>query len=183
MTAGRRGHGLRWSRRTRPTGPARAGYRRRGTEDGAAITDRRNHLLQMLDLQPVIRRVAEAVGPVEEREHDEADPARPRRADWRSACAYVRGRAASAIRAGRRCRTGTASAGISSAETTPPALKSIHRNGSASRLIISAPAQARTPAPRRRARGGIVGTGRSAARARAVCRHAPPARAVRHRRT
>jgi hypothetical protein len=31
------------------------------------------------------------------------------------------------------------SAGISIAETTPPALKSIHRNGSASRLIIYAP--------------------------------------------
>ena len=105
-----------------------------GADDRAAVTEQVDHLVQVLDLQPVVQRVAEAVGPVKQRQRaeDEKSEARERMADDSDEMCVSSG-ATSQPRGNARPNRNTR-IGISSAASTPPALNSIHRNGSIDRF-------------------------------------------------
>ena len=79
-------------------------YRKR---DRPAIAEQADHLVQMLDLQPVVEREPEPVRPVKERQHADAEQREPREWMTHDGGQVLVGRRRRASRAGRRCLTTT----------------------------------------------------------------------------
>ena len=102
-----------------------------GQRGSAAIADHVHQFVEVLDLQPVVERVAETMGPTWNSDsvqrtkstmRDQRDgPGRPTSCAWLGGDSHASGNATP----NRNTRMG-----ISSADSTPPALNSIHSKGS-----------------------------------------------------